>query len=53
MGCVGTGAGSSSNVGLWSQTGDLAFRSRVASQKEEESFGLKEAVLLSGSAHLP
>lgn len=51
-GCVGVGAGCSSSVGLRSQAGDLAFRSRVASQKEEERFGLKEAVLLSGSAHL-
>lgn len=51
-GCVGGGVGGSSFVGLWSQAGDVGFRSRVASQKEEESFGLKDAGLLSGSARL-
>lgn len=49
-GCVGTGAGGSSSVGLRSQAGEVAFRSKVASQTEEESFGLEEAVFLSGSA---
>lgn len=40
LGCVGAGAGGSSSVGPWSQTGDVAFRRRVALQMEEESFGL-------------
>lgn len=39
-------------MGLQSGAGDVAFGFRVVSQREKESFDLKEAALLSGSARL-
>lgn len=39
-------------MGLQSGAEDEAFGYRVASQREKESFDLKEAALLSGSACL-
>lgn len=39
-------------MGLQSGAGDVAIGCRVASQREKESFDLKEAAFLSGCARL-